>query len=144
MRISESCGRLPAYPSSARPRFYCKEKSRRKSGSIILQRSVPRKSVLFPRNRREQRVRYFFFTKKTPATSAITKSTRKIKNRICEMLEAPLAISVKPRRAATIATIKNMKAQRSIVSCFYYNTKGEFGASMAICAASTKSGFTMI
>ena len=63
-------------------------------------------------------VNYHFLIRDDPATSAITKSTRKIKNSILAIEAAPAAMPVNPNTAATIATIKNIRAQRNIVIVF--------------------------
>src|SRR5436190_1337466 len=46
----------------------------------------------------------------SPATSDTTKSTRKMKNSTFAISAAPAAIPVKPKTAATIATMKNTNA----------------------------------
>lgn len=53
---------------------------------------------------------YRFLINEDPATSAIRNNTIKIKNRILAMDAAPAAIPVNPNTAATIATIKNIRA----------------------------------
>src|SRR5438094_8462900 len=45
-----------------------------------------------------------------PATSETTNSTRKMKNNTLAISAAPAAIPVKPKTAATIATMKNTNA----------------------------------
>jgi hypothetical protein len=50
----------------------------------------------------------YFFTAQAPPMIVIRKRTRNIKNRIFAMEAAPDAMPVKPKMAATIATIKNM------------------------------------
>lgn len=49
-----------------------------------------------------------------PAMIAIKNKTIKTKNKIFAMEAAPTAIPVKPNTAATIATIKNISAQRNM------------------------------
>ena len=51
----------------------------------------------------------------TPATSEIKKSTRNRKNKILAAPAAAAASPVKPKTAATRATIKNMRAQLSMI-----------------------------
>ena len=55
-----------------------------------------------------------FLSKDDPAIIAIKNNTIKTKNKILAMDAAPAAIPVKPNTAATIATIKNISAQRNI------------------------------
>ena len=50
----------------------------------------------------------------TPNIIISNHTTKKIKNRTFAMAAAPLAMSVKPKIAATIATIKNINDQRNI------------------------------
>lgn len=57
---------------------------------------------------------YRFLSNDDPAISAIRNNTIKTKNKILAMEAAPAAIPVKPNTAATIATIKNISAQRNI------------------------------
>jgi hypothetical protein len=59
-----------------------------------------------------------FFSKDDPAMSAIRNNTMKTKNKILAIDAAPAAIPVKPNTAATIATIKNISAQRNICLSF--------------------------
>ena len=50
----------------------------------------------------------------TPRIIISNHTTKKIKKSTLAMAAAPLAISVKPKIAATIATIRNMNDQRNI------------------------------
>ena len=54
-----------------------------------------------------------------PNISATRKRTRKMKKRILATPAAAIEIPVKPNIAATIATIKNMRAHFSITLVFY-------------------------
>jgi hypothetical protein len=59
-----------------------------------------------------------FLRSDDPATSAITNSTRKTKNKILAMDAAPAAIPVNPNNAAISAIIKKVNDQRNIALRF--------------------------
>jgi hypothetical protein len=61
---------------------------------------------------------FYFLINALPAITAIKKSTIKTKNKILAMDAAPAAMPVNPNIAATIATIKNMSAQRNMILSF--------------------------
>lgn len=63
---------------------------------------------------------YRFLINDDPAIIAIRNNTIKMKNKILAIEAAPAAIPVKPNTAATIATIKNISAQRNICLNFKF------------------------
>src|SRR5262245_52170575 len=61
----------------------------------------------------------FHARRASPATSVTRKTTRKTKKRTCAMEAAPAAMPVKPKSAATSATMKKMSAQVSMDTSLY-------------------------
>lgn len=64
---------------------------------------------------------FFVYFLSSPDNREMRNSTRKIKNSILAMEAAPAAIPPNPKIAATIATIKNINAQRNIAEGFKVN-----------------------
>jgi hypothetical protein len=54
----------------------------------------------------------------SPKTKSIINTARNIVNKILAIAAAPVAIPVKPNKAATIATIKNINDHLSILTGF--------------------------
>lgn len=61
---------------------------------------------------------YLFLTSKVPPIMANKNKTRNMKNRILAIEAAPAAMPVKPNKAATKATTKNINDHLNIISEF--------------------------
>lgn len=57
---------------------------------------------------------FFYYTLLLPATSEMTKSTIKIKNRILAIDAAPAAMPKKPKAPAMMAMMRKISVQRNI------------------------------
>jgi hypothetical protein len=62
----------------------------------------------------------YFLINEDPAINAMRNNTIKTKKRILAIDAAPAAMPVNPNTAATMATIKNMSAQRNMISKFKF------------------------